>query len=415
MADKKYKGVFKDEHTGKFYYDIQLGVDKDTGKRIRKRCNKDKQGRVFNSALAAHKEANRLKVEFDTNSGKTSYLLTYKAFMKNTYLPNYQTSVQPATFSTRKTALNMMIDRFGDTKLVDIDIHMVQDFKVWLRGKSGYRQSYASLVFGMFRKTLEFAVEMDYLPSNVSKRVKAIPKGRAEVPYWTKSEFEAVIAQICIDDYYEHLCFVMLWTYFMTGVRVNEGTALQWADVDFQHKKLRVTHMLVGDSKTKYERHDYTKTNAGLRTISLDDDTISVLKEWKACQDRNHFGTPGDFIFTYDGRPMIKSTLMHIIDRYAKLAKVHRIQGKGLRHSHASYLINEFNVSVLVLSKRMGHSSPEVTLRHYAHMYVGADRELAKIMAGHVKQEFPKETKIMNFNGNQNLLRGNSVESKRGA
>ena len=72
---------------------------------------------------------------------------------------------------------------------------------------------------------------------------------------------------------------------------------------------------------------------------------------------------------------MIKSTISRIINRYSKLAKVKKIQAKGLRHSHASYLINEFNVSVLVLSQRMGHSSPEITLKHYAHMWSGADTE----------------------------------------
>lgn len=45
---------------------------------------------------------------------------------------------------------------------------------------------------------------------------------------------------------------------------------------------------------------------------------------------------------------MIKLTIGRIIKRYSKLAGVTRIQAKGLRHSHASYLINEFNVSVLV-------------------------------------------------------------------
>ena len=46
---------------------------------------------------------------------------------------------------------------------------------------------------------------------------------------------------------------------------------------------------------------------------------------------------------------MIKSTIARTIQRFAKLAKAHRIQAKGLRHSHASYHINEFNISVLIL------------------------------------------------------------------
>lgn len=33
-----------------------------------------------------------------------------------------------------------------------------------------------------------------------------------------------------------------------------------------------------------------------------------------------------------------------------------KIQAKGSHHSHASYFINEFNVSVLALSQRIGHS-----------------------------------------------------------
>lgn len=51
---------------------------------------------------------------------------------------------------------------------------------------------------------------MQYLSSNVSKRVKAIPKAKSSVLFWTKAEFEQVIAQICIDDVYGHLNFVML-------------------------------------------------------------------------------------------------------------------------------------------------------------------------------------------------------------
>ncbi|MBC6973612.1 MULTISPECIES: hypothetical protein [Bacillus] len=58
--------------------------------------------------------------------------------------------------------------------------------------------------------------------------MKAIPKGKAIVEYWTREGFEQVLSTICIDEYYEHLCFVMLWVYFNTGVRVNEGCALWW-------------------------------------------------------------------------------------------------------------------------------------------------------------------------------------------
>ena len=66
------------------------------------------------------------------------------------------------------------------------------------------------------------------------------------------------------------------------------------------------------------------------------------------------------------------------------------------------HLINEFNVSVLVLSQRMGHSSPEITLKHYAHMWNGADTEIAAKITGNINIETANETKVK-FNGNQSL------------
>ena len=96
-----------------------------------------------------------------------------------------------------------------------------------------------------------------------------------------------------------------------------------------------------------------------------------VLRKWREAQKKIGLGHENVFIFSYDGLPMLKSTISRIIKRYAKLAHVKPIQAKGLRHSHASFLINELNVSVLILSKRLGHSSPEITLKHYSHLWDG--------------------------------------------
>lgn len=76
--------------------------------------------------------------------------------------------------------------------------------------------------------------------------------------------------------------------------------------------------------------------------FALDDDTLEVLRVWKERQAQH--GNM-DFIFSYDGLPMIKSTIARIIARYAKLAGSPVIQAKGLRHSHVSFLINELNAT----------------------------------------------------------------------
>lgn len=395
----KYPGVFKDLNSDKFFFQTELGTDRITGKRVRRKGRKDTSGRPFLTASAANKELTRLKRDYYQANGFANFKMTYAQFMHQVYIPAYKTEVEESTFLTRKKSFDRIINRFGKKTLRSINVDDVQDFRTYLltpleENGAGFSQSYAGLVFGVFRQTLDMAVRMQYLEVNISKRVKSIPKGKAIVPYWTKEEFEKVIGKIYVNDFFEHLSFVMLWVFFMTGLRVNEGFALWWDNVDFENKVLQVHHMLVLKSKKDWKRNGYTKTESGKRSIALDDDTISVLLAWKQRQTTVGLGHENDFIFSYDGMPMIKSTLANIITRYSKAAGVKRIQGKGLRHSNASYLINQLNVSVLVLSQRLGHSSPEITLRHYAHMWVGADTEIAKEMAGTIKVEMAAKSSV---------------------
>lgn len=400
MAKTNFQDVYMDEK-GQYYYEVSLGIDNITGKRIKKKARKNANGKKFSSAKEAYKEAIRIKNDYLQSNGYSNYDLTYEQFMNTTYLPYYQSEVSEHTYSTRQPTLNLVIKRFGKKKLKDISIRDVQSFRTWLLSKKGgnYSQAYASLTFGMFRKSLEFAVNMQFLDTNVSMKVKAIPKGKTHSRYWTKQDFEEVISCIYIEDFYEHLSFVLLWLYFCTGLRVNEGTALWWNNIDFEKKQLTVNHMLIMSSKSKWIRQNHTKTDSGLRTISLDNDTIAILKEWK---DRQASIGRVNFVLSYDGNPMLKSTISRIIKRYARLAKVPEIQAKELRHSHASYLINELNASVLIVSKRLGHSSPEITLRHYAHLWSGVDKELADEMTGLISIKHANKTMIQ-FNGNQSL------------
>ncbi len=402
MAKTNFQDVYIDDKD-QFYYEVSLGNDKITGKRIKKKSRKDSNGKKFTTAKEAYTEAIRVKNDYLQSDGYSNYDMTYEQFMNTVYLPYYQSEVSEHTYATRQSSLKIVFNRFGKKKLKDITVREVQNFRTWLLAKNGgnYSQAYAGLTFGTFRKSLDFAVDMQYLQKNVSMKVKSIPKGKSIAEYWTKNDFEEVISNICISDFYEHLCFVMLWLYFCTGVRVNEGTAIWWNDIDFEKKELRVAHMLIMTNKNNWQRQNHTKTDAGLRTITLDDDTIQILKAWKERQ--SELGKV-NFVLSYDGNPMLKSTISRIIKRYAKLANVPLIQAKGLRHSHASYLINELNASVLIVSKRLGHSSPEITLKHYAHMWSGVDKELANEMTGLINIQHAKNTKV-NFNGNQAILR----------
>ena len=109
------------------------------------------------------------------------------------------------------------------------------------------------------------------------------------------------------------------------------------------------------------------------------------------------------FIISYDGSPLHRCIVGIIINKHSSLAKIHRIQAKGLRHSHASYLINEHNADILVISKRLGHSNPEITLKHYSHLGGNTDRSIADMITGNIKIKFNTTNSNKKFIGNQHI------------
>lgn len=185
MAKTKYAGVYVDNN-GKYFYEVDLGTDRITGKRLRKKGRKNQQGKKFVSAQQAYKELIRIKNESLSTNGYANYNMTYELFMNSVYIPAYKADVEESTFYVREKTLENIRDRFAKLELRSITIRDIQQFRTWLLSENGagYSQAYASLVFGMFRKSLEMAVEMQFLEQNISKKVKAIPKGKSIVPYW---------------------------------------------------------------------------------------------------------------------------------------------------------------------------------------------------------------------------------------
>ena len=222
-------------------------------------------------------------------------------FIENEYKPYYKELVQSDTYDSRVSALDCISKHFGKMKLIDIATPDCEHFRLGLLQNEDYSQNYAGLIYGVFRQILDYAVTLGYAKTNVSKKTKSIPKEKARVKYWNVDQFEKVLSTIYVEDYHEHMCFVMLWLYYMTGVRVSEGLALRWSDVDFNNRSLRVYQTLKMKNQSNIKIQDHTKTEAGMRIISLDDDTIKYLKKWKKIQAKHGVDS---FIMSTNGLPL---------------------------------------------------------------------------------------------------------------
>lgn len=387
----KITGVYKDKKSGKWYYSVSLGFDAVTGKRIRK------VRRGFNSQKEAY-EAKTAELKDAQDMGQISNSsMDYATFLEQLFIPEYKSKVQITTFENRMPVLKKIMKQFGNKKLDNITNLDIQIWKNSLTEQ--HSQNYSRMVYGLFSQTLEKAVSLGMIKTNRAKQVGTVPKEKVKVEFWTKEEFEKVLSTFNLDDYYEHYSFVIVWLYFMTGLRVNEATALRWKEeIDFDRGTLTVNHSLRLKNRNDWSLGP-TKTKAALRTIAIDADTISILKRWKKRQEE--FGDI-KLVLSYDGSPTWKSTVARIITRHAKLASVKPIQAKGLRHSHASFLINEYNANPLIIKDRLGHEDIKTTLSTYSHLYPNVNFEIANNMGGSIKYS-NSEVKLTKFQGNQSF------------
>jgi integrase len=168
----------------------------------------------------------------------------------------------------------------------------------------------------------------------------------------------------------------------VTGMRLGEVLALRFSHVDLDKKVIRVREALE-DTRTHGVRIKAPKTRAGRRDVTLPDIAITALGDHRRqmLETRMRLGLgklPDDALLftTLDGRPLSTRNVSTAWGNIAKSISMPEITFHALRHTHASQLISA-GVDIVTISKRLGHSKPDITLRVYAHMFKKDDSKAA--------------------------------------
>ena len=187
-------------------------------------------------------------------------------------------------------------------------------------------------------------------------------------------------AEYCSRDFLVLLLIVNL------GLRVGEMLALSWGDIDFENRIVYINKTLQSDirnfeakegEKKLYSRiKNSTKTNAGMRVISLNDSVMSYLEELRAYDKRNNIVS--DYVAcTTAGTLNRARNLQRSLERLLKKANIDKkVSLHTLRHTFGSYLLRK-GVGIEVISKLMGHARITVTYNKYIHTI---KEEEAKVM-----------------------------------
>jgi integrase len=164
------------------------------------------------------------------------------------------------------------------------------------------------------------------------------------------------------------------------GLRRGEILGLRWKNVLDDNGTIRVRESL---EETKAGlRFKPPKSNAGVRDVKLPTIVTDVLREHRKrlLERRLMLGqgklTGEDLVFpAWDGSPQPPSAFGAAWNKLTKQLGI-EVSLHGLRHTHASQLIDH-GVDVVTIARRLGHSSPAITLQVYAHLFRKDDSKAA--------------------------------------
>lgn len=295
---------------------------------------------------------------------------------------------------------NTYIAELGDRKLETITHMNIQNTTNELVTKFKPRTVREGL--GVLRECLDIATINSLIKSNPCVNIAINEQNEAMQERRVLSSREI---QIFLDEvqheYYNEVYQIML----LTGMRIGELGGLQWQDVDYQAKVIRVRRSLTTGyvEGKKIEYLTSPKTSNSYRSIPFFSNVGELFKAWKEKQDgyKASLGERwrakeelGDLVFTTTlCSPVTRYALSHNIEKVLKNINekekynaavegrephlVEHIYPHAFRHTFATRCF-EKNLDPITIQRIMGHADYSVTLKYTHLLETKLNEEIAK-------------------------------------
>ena len=168
-----------------------------------------------------------------------------------------------------------------------------------------------------------------------------------------------------------------------TGMRQSELIGLKWEDIDWKLSTIQVKRQVRHFKGGSYSFME-PKSKSGVRTIMLGKQALELLKNHKREQqimiNSSKDWIALDLVFPSNaGTPITASNIRRAFRRLLKASGLPKIRFHDLRHTAASLMLNH-GIPVLIVSKRLGHSKPSITIDVYGHLIPSRQEAAAQLM-----------------------------------
>jgi integrase len=211
-------------------------------------------------------------------------------------------------------------------------------------------------VLRQVRQILDAAVAHGIIASNAAKAVRPPSPPRRRDVHLSDDDVRAIIA--ATPEPYHALVVTLVGL----GLRISESCGLLVEDVDFLRRKVHVRRQRrPGGELGKL------KTDSSGRDIPADDVVLTALAE----QVRRWPRPDGRVFSSTTGRALTRAIGGHLFDDIEQATGI-EVSPHSCRHYFGASLISA-GVSVVAVSRWLGHSSPEITWRVYSYLMPNDD------------------------------------------
>ncbi len=299
------------------------------------------------------------------------------------WLKRKKPQIRPSTFADYQSyCKKFIIPVLGKLKIRDVKLQTVNKFYAGMteQGRPVYVVRYTHrILHAMF----EDAIRLGYIPQNPAHYadIPVPEEDGARMTIFSRSEHQKFM-EACADALHGNLYKLAI----KTGMRQGELLGLTWKNVDFERGEIRITQQIPRHAEnSKSFCFAPLKTKHSRRTIQIGSDLVELLKaHYQARQlHKQLMGSrwkENDLVFSSSiGTPLERRNMMRDFDAMLNRAGLQKIRFHDLRHNAASMMLAG-NISIVSVSRYLGHSSPQVTLEVYAHLVPGGFGEIVATM-----------------------------------
>ncbi len=353
-----------------------------------------RRAKTFPTELAAVEHLRKIRIDrlagrYEPESRVTveQLIAEYMARPARNWKPN--TRVTYEVYRDRQ-----IIPHLGNRRATELTTHQVQQWVDRL-SRQGLSPSAIANAHSLLANALKEATSLGILDRNAAANVKVPARAMTEWPTWTRAEIRRLFDTIADDPFRSAMYHLMV----MTGIRPGELRGLRWRDVLVQDG---VTILIIERSATRDENGQQiigTSTKTGVaRAVVLPDPAVVQLNRWRKAQLERRLSHPAwsdhDTIFDRgDGVFLSNETLQSLHRKTINESGVTKIRLHDIRHTYAT-LEGSYGTNPKIVSIRMGHSTPDQTLRRYTHVSVDMQKATAEAFARRLLEDPDTTTSV---------------------